>query len=71
MFGYQNVQVWGIRGCNLLKEYVCGAERGGNAGTGSQEYLMSVVVNGNAMQGARLHTVGQLGTVRTFNYKTQ
>lgn len=58
------MQMYGIRGCNLLKEYLCGS------GTG-EEYLRYLAVSASDMHGGRLFVFGQLGTVRSFNYKTQ
>lgn len=65
--GYQNVQLYGIRGCNLLKEYLCGGEKSNM----SQEYLIELAVCSNSLNGNRVLTFGQTGTIRIFNFKTQ
>ena len=70
LIGYQNVQMFGVRGCNLLKEYRANTGTSGGMGMG-EEYLMELVVSGSDMHGGRLFVFGQLGTIRCFNYKTQ
>jgi WD40 repeat protein len=67
LVGYQNIELYGIRSSNVLKEYRCGGE----GGSGQQEYLLDMAITSNNADGSRVFGFGQTGAIRVFNHKTQ
>jgi hypothetical protein len=61
MLGHNNIQLYGIRSCQVLKEYLCG----------ESEYLLSVAMVEGGVEGGRVFGFGQAGTIRAFNFRTQ